>query len=99
MAYETSRLGTTQAVAYTGTAGTSSAFGSQTYRVRIVANSACCFLVTQAGTAAQTTDKFLPALWVEYITVNPGEKISAIRAATDGLVTATSGSLWVTELD
>ena len=50
-----------------------------------------------AQTAA-TTDPFLAALWVETVKVQPGQRISAIRASTDGLVTATSGTLSVTEL-
>jgi hypothetical protein len=92
------RNGTTQAVAYTGTAAASAAaFGSQTRMVRISANSACHYVINQAPTAV-VTDAFLPANMIEYVTVNPGEKISAIQAATAGLVTATAGSLWVTEL-
>jgi hypothetical protein len=92
------RNGTTQTVAYTGTAAAcTNAFGSQTRYIRVVANSACHILV--AGTpVATTSDPFLPANWVEYLTVNPGEKISAIKAATNGLVTTTDGTLWVTEL-
>lgn len=89
---------TTQAVAYTGTAAASgNAFGTQAYMVRIVANSACHYAFGASPTAT-TDDPFLPANWVEYVTVTPGQKISAIRAGTDGLVTATSGTLWVTEL-
>lgn len=95
---DAARNSTTQAVAYTGTAAASAdAFGSQTRQIRVVANSACHIVVGGTPVAA-VTDPFLPANWVEYLTVNPGEKISAIRAASDGLVTATSGTLWVTEL-
>jgi hypothetical protein len=92
------RNSTTQAVAYTDTAAASAtAFGAQTYMIRIAANSACHYVI--AGTpVAVVTDAFLPANTIEYVTVTPGQKISAIRAATAGLVTATSGSLWVTEL-
>lgn len=97
--YDAGRGGTTQVVAYTGTAAASTnAFGAQTRIIRVVADSACCYLVTQAGTLAAITDVFLPANWVEYVNVNPGEKISAIRMSSDGLVVATSGTLWVTEL-
>lgn len=95
---DAARNSTTQAVAYTGTAAASTnAFGSQTRQVRVVANSAC-HIVVGATPVAVVTDPFLPANWVEYLTVNPGEKISAIKAATGGLVTTTDGTLWVTEL-
>lgn len=94
----TARNSTTQTVAYTGTAAASTnAFGVQTRQVRIVANSACHYQISGSPTAT-VADPFLPALWVEYVNVNPGEKISAIKAATAGLVTTTDGSLWVTEL-
>ena len=97
MAQLAQRNGTTQTVAYTGTAAASTnAFGAGTNAVRIVANSACHYTFGSAPTAT-TSDPFLPANWVEYVYVRPGEKISVVRAATDGLVTATSGTLWVTE--
>lgn len=94
---QSDRNGATQAVAYTGTAAASTAFGTQTYKIRICANSACHYTVA-ASPVAIVTDAFLPANWVETITVTPGQKISAIQAATAGLITATAGSLWVTEL-
>ena len=96
-----SREGVTQAVAYTGTAATSSAFGTQTYQIRLAANSACHYLVSETSNVVLptvATGAYLPAQWVEYVTVSPGQKISVIRAATDGLVTATAGTLLVTEL-
>lgn len=94
---QSARIGTTQAVAYTGTAAASSAFSGQTYKVRLTANSACHY--TFAAAPVATTDHpFLPANAVEYVTVTPGQKVSAVRAASDGLVIATSGTLLVTEL-
>jgi hypothetical protein len=94
-----SRGGTTQTIAFTGTsAGTTNAFGSETYQVRLVADAACCYSIGDGTQTATTSSPFLPANWVEYVTVSPGQKIAAIRASTDGLVTATSGTLWVTEL-
>ena len=53
------------------------------------------------GDGAQTTttaDPFLPANWEAYFAVTPGQRIAAIRASTGGLVTATDGTLWVTEM-
>ena len=94
-----SRHGTTQTIAYTGSsAAVANAFGAQTYQVRVVANSACHIKIGDGAQTATTSDPFLPASIAEYVTVTPGQRIAAIRAATDGLVTATSGTLWVTEL-
>lgn len=99
MATVTARNGTTQAVAYTGTsAAASNAFGAQTYQVRVVSDSACHYAIGDGAQTSTTDFPFLPANTVEYVTVTPGQRIAAIRAATGGLVTATSGTLWVTEL-
>ena len=94
---EASRNGTTQIVAYDGSVAVTNAFGDQTRQVRIVADSACHYTFAAAPTAA-VTDPFLPANWIEFVTVTPGQKIAAIKAATNGLVTATAGTLWVTEI-
>lgn len=97
-----SRNGTTQAVAFTGTAATiTNAFGGETWQVRLTANADCHYVISEAAnvtTATVSNGAYLPARWVEYVTVTPGQKISVIRAATDGIVTATSGTLLVTEL-
>jgi hypothetical protein len=93
-----SRLGVTQTIAFDGSSTVASVFGSETYQVRLVANSACCFRIGNGTQTATTADAFLPANVVEYVIVSPGQSISAIKAATSGLVTATPGSLWVTEL-
>ena len=94
-----SRLGVTQAVAYTGTsAPATNPFGAQTYAIRLVANSACHFKIGQGAQTATTSDPFLPPNWESQFTVTPGQSIAFIRASTDGLVTATSGTAWVSEL-
>jgi hypothetical protein len=78
---DSARIGTVNnvAVATTSTAVASSAFGSQTYQIRIAATGACNFKIDQAPTAA-VTDALLPQNWVEYITVSPGQKISIFSA-------------------
>lgn len=100
MSQLSARLGVTQTVAYDATVPITTAFGAQTREIRVVANSACHIHIYEAaGTATATTaDPYLPAHTTEYYTVTPGQKISAIKAATNGLVTATAGTLWVTEL-
>lgn len=96
---QSSRQGTTQTIAYTGTqAAITNAFGSETYQIRVCSDAACCYRIGDGAQTATTADPFLPANVIEYVTVTPGQRISAIRAGTDGLVTATSGTLWVTEL-
>lgn len=86
------RYNNTQVVAYTGTAGTSSAVGSQTYAVKLVATTNCHVKVTQAGTAATTSDTYIagnaPA---EYVCVSPGDKISVVEDSA-------GGNLYITEL-
>lgn len=95
-----SRVGTTQTIAYSTTATATNPFGSETYQVRLCSNSACHFHIYSTGetAAATTADPLLPANWEGYYMVTPGQKISAIQAATGGLVTGTAGTLWVTEL-
>ena len=97
-----SRQGAVQTVAYTGTAATiTNAFGSETFQLRLVSNSACHYLVSEAANVIAATvsnGSYLPAGWVEYLIVQPGQKLSVIQAATNGLVTATAGTLNCTEL-
>jgi hypothetical protein len=93
-----SRVGATQTIAYNASVAITNAFGPETYQLRLVADSACCFRIGDGAQTATTVDPFLPANTVEYVIVSPGQRISAIKAATDGLVTATAGTLWVTEL-
>lgn len=94
------RVGTTQTIAYDATVPITNAFGSETWQIRLIANSGCHFHIYEAGgtATATTADPYLPPGIAESFTVSPGQKISAIKAATNGLVTATAGTLWVTEL-
>jgi hypothetical protein len=97
---DSGRNSTTQTIAYDATVAVTNAFGAQTYQIRLVSNSACHYHIYETGGTATATaaDPFLPANWIEIVTVTPGQKISAIKAATGGLVTATAGTLWITEL-
>jgi len=93
-----SRIGATQTIAFDGSVAATTKFGSETFQLRLVANSACCYRIGDGAQTATTADVFLPANATEYVTVSPGQSIAAIKAATNGLVTATAGTLWVTEL-
>jgi hypothetical protein len=96
--HPSSRVGVTQTIAFDGSAAATNTFGSETYQLRLVADSACCFRIGNGTQTATTADPFLPANVVEYVIVSPGQSISAIKAASNGLVTATAGTLWVTEM-
>lgn len=67
-------------VATTSTAAASSAFGTQTYQIRVSAPAACFIKVGDGTPTAAATDAYLPANWIEYIKVTPGQKISAFSA-------------------
>jgi hypothetical protein len=93
-----SRTGTTQVIAFDGSVGATNKFGSATYQLRLAANAACCYRIGDGAQTATLADVFLPANTVEFVTVSPGQNIAAIKAASNGLVTATAGTLWVTEV-
>jgi hypothetical protein len=93
------RLGTAQSKAYTSSsAGVDNAFGPQTNQILVVATSACHIAIGDGAQTATTSGAFIPANWPFIFTVTPGQRIAAIRAGTGGLVTATDGTLYVTEL-
>jgi hypothetical protein len=98
MAAESSRLGVTQTIAYDGNTAVTNAFGAQTYQVRLASTSACNYEIGDGVQTASSADPFLPANVIEYVTVSPGQRISAIKSPTNGLVTATAGTLYITEI-
>lgn len=82
---------TTQALAFTGTAATSTALGAHTTVVRLHATSACFVKIRTTSTAATTSDVPMPSGQVEYFSVAPGSFVSAIQSTA-------SGTLYVTEV-
>ena len=77
----TYRIGATQTIASGAGSTASTAFGAFTTQVRIVSSAAVQYRLDAAPTAV-TTDTYLPANWVEVITVSPGQKIAVIGTAT-----------------
>jgi len=96
--HPSSRVGGTQTIAFDASAAIANVFGPDTYQLRLVADSACCYRVGDGAQTATAADTYLPANVIEYVIVSPGQSISAIKATTNGLVTATAGTLWVTEM-
>ena len=91
---------TTQALDYTSTsAAVTSAFGAQTYCVRLAATSAVHYHIYdgQASSTATSADPLLPNQIIDVVNVTAGQKVSAIKAA-GGSVTSADGRMTVTEL-
>ena len=89
LAVESARLGAAQSFA-TGTASTAStAFGAQTYQIRICADVATRIRVGDGTPTAVTVDTLLPANWVEYLTVTPGQKLAAVLSSGTGNMSVT----------
>jgi hypothetical protein len=85
------RYGATQSAAFSTTAGTiAAAIGNGVSRARVVATAAAFVAVGKTPTAT-TSDVYLPANVLEYVLINPGEKVSAIQAGS-------AGTLYVTEI-
>jgi len=84
------RLRTPLSVAYTGTAGSTSNVGTQTYKVRVlVTTDAYIKIHGSAEAAATTSDTYLPALSAEYFTITPGQRVSAIQVSAGGTLQVT----------
>jgi hypothetical protein len=96
--HPSSRVGVTQTIAFDASAAIANTFGPEAYQLRLVADSGCCYRIGDGAQTATVADPFLPANTIDYVIVSPGQSISAIKAATNGLVTATAGTLWVTEM-
>ena len=86
-----SRLGITQSIVFAASStAITNAFGTATYQIRIATTSACFYQVGDGvQTASATTSPFLPATWVEYVTVSPGQRISVIQQTAGGTMTVT----------
>jgi hypothetical protein len=76
-------------VAYTGTAGTTSALPETTNVVRVVATTDCFIQIGTNPTAVANSSVFLPAFTPEYFTAMPNAKVSAIRLSADGSIYVT----------
>jgi hypothetical protein len=86
-----SRLGTAQNVSTSTTTAASSALGTETYQVLLVADVATRIRIGDGTPSAVTTDTLLPANVPMFFICTPGQKVAAI------LGTGT-GNLSITEL-
>lgn len=75
-------------VAYTGTAGTTTAFPASTNAVRVIATTDCFVRIGASPTAVADVDVYLPAYVAEYFTCPPNGKVSAVQVAAAGTIYA-----------
>ena len=85
----TGRIGPSQNVAYTGTAGATSAIGAQTYKVRVLVTTDA-FVTTDGSTPSSTSGAYVPALLPEVFTTSPGQVVKAVQVSA-------GGTLYITE--
>lgn len=76
-------------VAFTGTAGTTTAMPSGTKCVRVVSTSDCFIEVGPNPTAVANTGMYLVAYIPEYIVATDASKVSAVQVSTGGSIYVT----------
>jgi hypothetical protein len=87
------RLGTTQTAAYTSVAAAiSTAISTGTNVVRVSTTTGAYIKFGATPTAAATNSAYIAGGMPEYFVVTPGQKVSAVRAATSGTMTVTEVS-------
>lgn len=86
---DSARLGTQNnvVIATSTVSVASSAFGTQTYQIRVAATTAVYIKIGDGTPTATTSDTLIPTNWAEYFIVTPGQKIAAIGAVTTVSVT------------
>lgn len=77
-----SRLGAAQNVSVTTTSAASTAFGSETFQVLLVATAACNVVIGDGTPTATTTSTLLPANVPMIFTCTPGQAVAAVTAST-----------------
>lgn len=83
------RLTTCHDLTMSGSSQQTGAFGSQTYAVRIATGAQPGFFALGTNPTAANTDNLIGTNAIDYIKVNPGEKIAVLQAGTAGSITIT----------
>lgn len=83
------RLSTVHTFTMSGTSQATAAFGSGTFMVRIATGAQPGYFVLGSSPTAAATDNLIGTNVVDYVKVNPGEKIAVLQAGTAGTITVT----------
>jgi len=89
-----SRPGTSQNITTGSSPTQTTAFGAQTYQVRVATGAASAFIkIGDNPTAASTGDSMeIGANVVDYFIVTPGQKASVVQGSASGAITFTEMS-------
>jgi hypothetical protein len=85
----TPMTGASVTVAYTGTAGTTTALPASTQGVRCLSSTDCFIEIGLTPTAVANTGLYLPAGVPEYFSCQGSSKVSAIQVTTGGSIYVT----------
>lgn len=83
-------VGLSQDVAIGAASASSTAFSSETYKVRVKVTSDCRVRIDKTPTAI-STDTYMSAGDTEWFTCSPGEKIACIQVSAAGTMNVTEG--------
>jgi len=82
--------GLSQDVAIGAASAASTAFSSETFKIRVKVTSDCRIRINQSPTAV-STDTYMSAGDTEWFTCSPGEKIACIQVSAAGIMNVTEG--------
>jgi hypothetical protein len=78
------------------TSQATSAFGVQTYQIRVATSAQPAFIkifdTTSPSSTASSSDVLVPANCWEYFTVTPGQKLAVVQAGSQGTISITEQS-------
>lgn len=83
------RLSTVHSFTMSGTSQQTAAFGSGTYMVRIATGAQPGYFALASNPTATSASNLIGTNVVDYVKVNPGEKIAVLQAGTAGTITVT----------
>lgn len=67
-------------------------FGAETFQIRLCATTACYYVICDRANivaASAAVGSYLPANWVEFVAVSPGQKLTVIEASAAGTLSVT----------
>jgi hypothetical protein len=83
------RLGTVTVITMSGTSQATAAVGSQTRAVRLATGAQPAYFLIGSDPTAAATSHLLGTNCVDYVAINPGEKVAVLQGGTAGTISIT----------